>query len=83
MRAGALGTRDAPLVRSLLAANPAMARILGFATAAEAIGCADDILEHLCPEPARCAALRQFGGVAQVQVAGYGVLNVPSAEVER
>ncbi|MBK8475282.1 MAG: response regulator [Opitutaceae bacterium] len=44
----------------LLAANPAMARILGFATPAEAIGCVDDILEQLCPEPARCGELRQL-----------------------
>lgn len=44
----------------LLAANPAMARTLGFATPAEAIGCVDDILGHLCAETARCGELRQL-----------------------
>ena len=60
----------------LLAANPAMARILGFATAAEAIGCVDDILEHLCPEPARCAALRQL-------LAGSGLVTGFETQVVR
>ncbi len=44
----------------LIAANPALSRILGYASPREAIGMIDDILAHLCPEPERLRELRRL-----------------------
>ena len=42
----------------LITANPALARVLGYASPKEAVGMVDDILVQLCPEPARIQDLR-------------------------
>ena len=44
----------------LIAANPALSRILGYGSPREAIGMIDDILAHLCPEPERLRELRRL-----------------------
>ncbi len=43
----------------LLAANPALARILGYASPRETVGMVDDILGHLCSEASRRQQLRR------------------------
>ncbi len=42
----------------LIAANPALSRILGYSSAKETIGMVDDILAQLCPDAARLQELR-------------------------
>ncbi len=44
----------------LIAANPALARILGHASAREAIGMVDDILAQLCSDPQRLREVRRL-----------------------
>ncbi len=43
----------------LIAANPALSRILGYASPKEAIGMADDILAQLCSDPQQLQELRR------------------------